>query len=121
MSEQETEETNKQPPIPEAKDTARKISPFKVIRRGKDSVDNDEDVVFADFSPLVLPADVPDEEIILPKDAFAREPAPLTDLAPSSALTSSVTPALKAASSGDGKPSPSATSSQPSSLPKKSG
>lgn len=122
MSEQESESTvPKQPPIPESVDTARKITPIRVMRRGEDSFDADNEVVFADFSPKVLPADYPDEEVTVPKDAFAPAPVPSGDLAPASAQTSSGTSVPKSVTSGAGKPSPSATSSPASSSPKKSG
>lgn len=125
MSE-ESVETPKQPPIP-APDTARKITPIRMMTRGEDSIDSENQVVFSDFSPKILPADFPDEEVTVPKDAFAQAPAASGDLAPSSALTSSGTSApppptsLPAVPTGDGKPSPSASSSPPSSSAPKSG
>lgn len=120
MSESNAEETPKQPPIP-AQDTARKVVPFRIMRRGKDSVDEENDVVFADFSPLVLPSDVVTEEPTVPKDVFAPDHAPLTDLAPSSAQSSSGTNAPPSATSAAGKRNQSGTSSPPSSSEKKSG
>lgn len=108
MSEQEAE-SPKQPPIPVV-DKARKITPFRVMRRGDDTVDADNDVVFSDFSPRVLPADFPDEEVTVPKDVFAPQPAPLPDLAPASGRSTSGTSVPKSVSSDAGKPNPSATS-----------
>ena len=61
------------------------INPFVLINRGEDSVigkGNNERVVFSDFSPKVLPADVPEEvttvlpeEVGDPKDLSAPEGA----------------------------------------------
>lgn len=111
MSEQDAEITPKQPPIPEKPDEARKVVPFRIMRRGQDSVDEENDVVFSDFSPRVLPADVPDEtEVTVPKDVSAPELAPSTDLAPASGQNTSVTSVPQPVSKDAGKPNPSVTS-----------
>jgi hypothetical protein len=119
MSESNSEQTPKQPPIP-APDTAKKISPIKMMRRGEDTIDGDNSVVFADFSPKILPADFP-EEVVVPKDVSAPEPAPSMDLAPASGQSMSVTSVPQSVTSGDGRPNPNVTSSQTSSSNKKSG
>lgn len=120
MSEQESEITPKQPPIPST-DRAKKISPIKMMKPGEDSFDSENTVIFSDFRPQVLPADVPDAVPTVPKDVYAPGPAPSTDLAPASGQSSSGTSVPKTATSDDGKPNPSATSSQPSSSGKKTG
>jgi hypothetical protein len=121
MSESEAEQTPKQPPIPSTPDTAKKVVPFRIMRRGDDTVDRDNEVVFADFSPVVLPSDLVTEEPTVPKDVYAPEPAPSTDLAPASGPSSSGTSAPPSAILADGSPNPSATSSPPSSSGKKTG
>jgi hypothetical protein len=121
MSEAEAEITPKQPPIPEVVDKARKITPFRVMRRGEDSIDSENEVVFSDFSPRVVPADFPDEELTVPKDVSAPAPAPSTDLAPASGRTTSVTSVPPSVNSDAGKLNQNATSSPPSSTPPKSG
>ena len=102
---------------------ARELHPFKIINRGQDTVaGDDERVVFADFSPRVVPSETPDEEIdntISPKAVSAPVPAESeTGSTPPTAPTLSGTPAPAPAPSGDGKnksndtSSPSSSSSQ---------
>ena len=100
------------------------ITPFKVINRGEDTVDRDDRVVFADFSPKVLPADAPDEEVVVvPKDGSAMAPASSSgaSLTETDEPTSSATSAPAPASEDDGKPSQSETGKPDSSSPPKSG
>lgn len=99
---------------------ARELHPFKIIQRGQDTVaGDDETVVFADFSPRVVPADTPDREIdnsILPKAGSALVPAASeTELIPPIEPTLSETPVPEPAPLGDGKSKSSETTSQSSS------
>lgn len=111
---------------------ARLVTPFQIIRRGEDSLDKDDRVTFADFSPQVLPSDAPvevevDAEIeTVPKDESAPEPAPSQEVVPTSMQTTpsqdtSEEPAQEAATKEDGSASPSESSKQSSSTPPKTG
>lgn len=56
----------------------KQLNPFVKIQRGQDSLGRDDELVFADYSPAVVPADMPDEsENVLepaPKDSSAPAP-----------------------------------------------
>lgn len=58
-------------------DEPRTLNPFRVIHRGEDTVDENDNVLFADFSPKVLPADTPEEVdfSVGPKALSVPEPA----------------------------------------------
>ncbi len=103
----------------------RTVHPFKLINRGEDTVvGEDNNVIFSDFSPRVIPSDVPDEEIddlVSPKDVSAREPAPSPELPPPTEPTLSETTVPAPVDKGDGKKSQDATSSPSSSIDPKSG
>lgn len=83
----------------------QEIAPFKVIERGEDTVINDQ-VVFADFSPRVLPADAPDEvavdEVTVPKEESAPEPVPSQESTETTELQTSDTTVQVPADEGDG-------------------
>lgn len=81
---------------------ARQVTPFKVIRRGEDSIDNDDRVTFSDFSPRVVPADTP-EEIVVPKAVSAPEPAPSQESTQTPVQTSSEPTVQTPANKGPGK------------------
>jgi hypothetical protein len=109
------------PPDPEEviEDEVRKVNPFRVIRRGDDTVDGEDDIVFADFSPKVLPADTPEEVVPVPKDSSAVEPASFSESTQTSEPKKKASPA--SASAGAGKRSQSAASKQGSSSSPKTG
>lgn len=106
-----------------APDEAQKLTPFKIINRGEDTLDSDDDVIFADFSPKVLPADAPEEveEIPVPKDDSAPAPAPSSESPVKTEQTSSKTPAPAPAGKADGNAKKNESSSQTSSSGQKSG
>jgi len=107
-----------QPP----EDEAVKVTPFKLIRRGDDTIDHEEDITFADFSPRILPADAPDEnDLVVPKDGSVPEPVPSPESPPIVTHETSGTDALSPAAKAAGKPSPRETGKPDSSSPKKSG
>lgn len=103
-------------------DEARKITPFKRIGRGQDSLDYDDEVVFADFTPHILPADLDEDEeiIVIPKEESVPEPVASPAPEPQSEVSPTKS-APPAAPSADGKPKTPASSSPASSSPKKSG
>ena len=105
----------------ETPEDARTITPFKIIHRGEDTVDSDDVVRFADFSPKVLPSDAPEEEGIAPKGESA--PARASSLASRKKTepTKSEKNAPENAGEAGGKSSRSESGSQTSSSPKKSG
>ena len=103
-------------------DTARKISPFKVIERGQDTIDKDDDVIFADFSPRVLPADTPEETVVpAPKGESVVEPAPSSESSETTEPKSQDKTAPEPAAKDSGKPKANASGTQVSSSPKKTG
>lgn len=103
------------------------VTPFQIIRRGQDTVDKDERLTFADFSPQVLPADAQEEVEVeietVPKEESAPEPASSPE-STSTQTTQSQTPeetVKESATSDDGSPNPSESSKQSSSTPPKTG
>lgn len=100
---------------------AKKITPFKMISRGEDSVDREDDIIFADFSPRIVPADTPEEPVVVPKDEYAPAPAPSLESTEKTEPLKSDKPAPAPASKDDGKVSPAGNGKQDSSSPKKSG
>lgn len=108
-------ESNEQD-LPE--DTAKQLNPFKLIQRGEDTLGPDDDVQFADFSPRMLPADVPEPS---PKDESALAPAHSKGSREKIERPTSDTSAQEPADKGDGQNSPNEDSSQTSSSEKKSG
>ena len=84
---------------------ARTVTPFRVINRGEDTLDEHEDVVFADFSPRVLPSEVPDEDIdgaLNPKGVSAPERVSSPESTSTTEPTPTGTPAPAPADSGAG-------------------
>lgn len=101
------------------KDEARKLNPFRVIRRGDDTVDANDDIVFADFSPRVLPADSPEEVLPAPKDSSAVEPASSSESTVTNEPKKKASPA--SASEAGGKRNQSGAGKQSSSSNPKTG
>lgn len=91
--------------MPDEVDEPRNVTPFKLIRRGEDTLDIDERVVFADFSPTVLPADTPDEvvEVLAPKDVSVPVPAPSSESMQTSVPLTLETTVPVLVEEGDGK------------------
>ena len=100
-------------------DGVRKVNPFRIIRRGDDTIDPDSDIVFADFSPKVLPADAPDEVPAVPKGSSAVEPASSSESKKTNEPQKKASPA--SATEAAGKRSPSVASKQGSSSSPKTG
>lgn len=108
-------------------EAARTVTPFQIIRRGQDTIDADDKVTFADFSPQVLPSGAQEDVEV------EVEPIPKEESAPGAAssqeLTSAQTPPSptseetvpQSAPSDAGSASPKETSKQSFSTPKKSG
>jgi hypothetical protein len=112
----------------------REVSPFVIMHRGMGTVDpaDPNRIVFEDYSPRVLPSDVPEEvpveldEIIVPKGVSVTEPAPSSESPPTTEQPASETPVPtapplpsppvgplpfpEAAETDDGKPNPPASS-----------
>lgn len=105
----------------------RELHPFKTINRGEDTVvGDDEKVIFADFSPRVIPAEVANEEIdeiISPKGSSAPAPvdSKIPESTPPTEPSSSTTPAQEPAGSEDLKNPKSETQSPDSSTDQKNG
>lgn len=104
----------------------REVHPFKVINRGEDTVVGDDDnVVFSDFSPKVVPSSTPErevEKVVDPKVEFAPEPAASeTLLTPPTEPTSLATPVPAPADSDTGKSKSDDPTSPSSSTDPKSG
>lgn len=94
----------------------RTITPFKLINRGEDTLDENENVVFADFSPRVIPSETPDEvEDILPKAESAPEPVPSSESTQTEGQETSETPVQAPVEEDAGSLSLNETSSQSSS------
>jgi hypothetical protein len=91
------------------------------LKRGEDTVDAEDQVTFADFSPNVRPADAPDPVEALPKGESAPAPAPSSESSEKTVQQTSDTSAPTPASKDDGKPSPSESSKQTSSSDQKTG
>lgn len=87
----------------------REVSPFKIINRGEDTVDKNDRVVFADFSPKVVPSETPDREKS-PKGASAPRPARSKESPPKTEQKKSETSAQTPASKDAGAANPSGTS-----------
>lgn len=108
--------------MPDEAQEPRKISPFKLINAGEDTVDEDGAVQFADFRPRVVPSDTPDE-IVTPAPKDESAPAP----APSSESTQTTEPQLQETTvhapveGADGQLSPNETLRSSSSNPPKTG
>jgi hypothetical protein len=102
-------------------DDAVPVTPFQIIRRGEDTVDREDRVTFADFSPAVLPSDAGEgvEAEPIPKGESAPEPAssPVLPSTPAKLARTAPPPASKV----DGKSSLSESSSQTSSTNPKPG
>ena len=117
-----SDEAEQQEELTEPEDTATKLTPFKIINRGEDSLDENDDVVFADFSPKVVPADTPDQIVQpAPKASSAPAPAPSSESTQTIVQRASEELAQELAEEDDGLPSPSESSSQTSSSATKSG
>lgn len=109
-------------PVPEEAEEPRKISPFKLINAGEDTVDEDGAVQFADFRPRVVPADTPDEiDQPAPKDESAPAPAPSSESTQTTAPQKSDTTVPTPAEEGDGQLNPSGSSKPGSSSAPKTG
>lgn len=103
-------------------ETARKVTPFRIIERGQDTIDKDDDVVFADFSPRVVPADTPEEqETAVPKDDSAAEPAHSLESSVTTEQKNLDSPAPEPAVKDSGKLKESESGTQASSSQKKTG
>lgn len=108
--------------MPEEADEPTKITPFKLINAGEDTLDEDGAVQFADFRPRVVPSDTPDEIVEpAPKDVSAPVPAPSSESTQTTAPRMQDTTVPAPAEEGDGLPSPSGTSKSTSSSPTKTG
>lgn len=118
INEVDSLEKSEDAPEPEAKE----IYPFKAINRGEDTLDSSGAVVFADFSPIVLPSSVAAEALGLSpveEDEDFEEPAPKDESAPEgvdfledqkpTAPKPSGTNVSKDAASDDGQASPKKT------------
>lgn len=106
----------------EARDEPRTISPFKIIQRGEDTVDGDENLIFSDFRPHVMGADVViEDDLPAPKGVSVPEPAPSSGSDQTTVQTMSENPVQALADEADGVPSPSVDLKQTSSSPKKTG
>lgn len=105
----------------EAHDEPQELTPFRIVNRGEDTVDSNNNVQFADFSPRVLPSEIPDEVVEVPKDESAPEPAPSSVSTETSEPVKSETPVPTPVVEDDGMPSPSESGKRTSSSPKKNG
>lgn len=104
-------------------DEATKITPFKIIRPGEDTVDLDDEVQFADFRPRVVPSDTPDEEPVemAPKAVSAPAPAPSPESTQTTVQKASEELAQQLADSDAGGSSVSESGKRDSSSVQKSG
>lgn len=95
---------------------ARKITPFKIIQAGEDTLDADNEVQFSDFRPRTVSADTPEEVIEpAPKDSSAPAPAPSPESTQTTEPQKSDNPVQAPADEGTGKPSQTKSGSQSSS------
>jgi hypothetical protein len=119
----EAKGSDKKPPAKKKGDEPEPqvVNPFQIIQRGEDTVDAEDQVTFADFSPNVRPADAPDPVEALPKGESAPAPAPSSESSEKTVQQTSDTSAPTPASKDDGKPSPSESSKQTSSSDQKTG
>jgi hypothetical protein len=109
-------------------DEARPVTPFQIIRRGQDTIGEDDRVTFADFTPQVIPSDVQQdvEAEPVPKGESAPEPAYSVESTPTT-VQPTLEPIVQqaaeelAAALDDGSPNPNETSTPSSSTAKKSG
>jgi hypothetical protein len=116
-----SDEAEQQEELTEPEDTATKLTPFKLINAGEDTLDGD-DVVFADFRPKVVPSDTPDQIVQpAPKASSAPAPAPSSESTQTIAQRASEELAQELAEEEDGLPSPSESSLQTSSSATKNG
>lgn len=100
----------------------RNLTPFKIIHRGEDTLGPDDEVQFADFSPRMIPADVPDEVVVaVPKEESAPQPVPSSESTETTEPAKSETSAQTPADEDAGKPSPNGSGKQTSSSAKKTG
>lgn len=76
----------------EEADEAQTVSPFKFIQRGEDTLDDEGNVMFADFTPKIVPSETPDEIEPAPKVESAPEPAPSPESTQTSVQRPSETP-----------------------------
>lgn len=101
---------------------SRTLYPFKTIHRGDDTLGKDDEILFADFSPKVLPSDAPDEEEpIAPKAESVPEPAPSSESTENVEQKTSDNPAPTPADKEDGTNKSSENLKQSSSSNPKSG
>lgn len=103
---------------------SRPLTPFKIIRRGEDTLDDEGKVVFADYSPGMIPSDIPDKEPVVeqvPKVESAQGPVSLQESTLTSEPQMSDTPAQEPVTKEDGQPSPSESLKQSSSTRKSPG
>jgi hypothetical protein len=106
-----------------SEDDAVAVTPFQVIRRGEDTLDDNDRVTFADFRPTVEPADEIEEPEVeqVPKEGSAPELASSAESTRTSEPTKSAKTAQVqaaeelAADLDDGKPSQSEPSKPSSS------
>lgn len=105
----------------DAIDDAQEMTPFRIVNRGEDTTDAHGNVQFADFSPRVLPADVPDEAVEVPKEESAQAPVPSSEsteiVEPKRSETTVQAPVVE----DDGMPSPNGSGKRASSSEKKTG
>lgn len=108
--------------MPNEPDEPRTVTPFMLIERGDDTLGPNDEILFADFSPKIVPADTPDE-VVVPKDVSVPEPvvSPEPQSTPQTAQTSSVIPALVPAIKVNGSDNPSEILPPSSSSDQKSG
>lgn len=106
----------------------RQVNPFSKIYRGEDSVGQDDEVVFSDFSPKVVPSsgqDESEEALDLPKGGSAPGLVVSPESLPASEVSSEKIAQNDskelAVALEDGTPSPTESSNQDSSSKTKTG
>lgn len=106
-------------------DEPRTITPFKIIERGDDTLGANGEVLFADFSPRIVPADTPDDDeeevVVVPKGESAPEPVASPESTSATEQTTSETNVPTPADKADGSPNPNEPSLPTSSSDQKPG
>lgn len=98
------------------------ITPFKLMNAGEDTLGPDDEVLFADFRPRVVPSDTPDEvEDADPKVESAPELAPYSESTQTPEPQTSEKSVPTPAEEGAGQSSPQGNGKQNSSSGLKSG
>lgn len=105
----------------EAHDEPQELTPFRIINRGEDTLDASGNVQFADFSPRVLPSEVPDEVVEVPKAESVPAPVSSSESPETSEPKTSARTVPVPVAEDDGLPSPSESGKRVSSSPKKTG